>query len=141
MDRSPSSVGRTEIRRAVFDVIRRVLLAQLSRRERRRPREARDRDQARPRPPPRLTKTQRARAVHRANVIEDVLYRCAYDLAEYRDLSTLERRVVEAGRLVRQVNVRRREAADARRRMRGGGGGDDDGVEATLLRTAGSTRP
>ncbi|KAL7540615.1 hypothetical protein ACHAWF_006739 [Thalassiosira exigua] len=143
MDRSPSShrpsasrfVGRTEIRRAVFDVIRRVLLAQLSRQEHRRPRA-----RARPRPPPRLTKAQRARALHRANVIEDVLYRRACSLAEYQDAATLERRVVEAGRMVRQVNARRREAAEARRRMRGGGGGDDDGVEATLPRTAVSSR-
>ncbi|KAL7546707.1 hypothetical protein ACHAWF_010051 [Thalassiosira exigua] len=122
MDRSPSQqpsasrfVSRTEIRRAVHDVVRRALLLRLSRRRRGQPR-AHERD--RRRPPPRLTKAQRSRIIHHANVIEDVLYRRASSLEEYQDRATLERRVFEAGEMVRHINARRREAAEARRRIR-----------------------
>lgn len=95
---------RTSIRRAIHEIILRILRQRLDHL-----RASGLSAASRP------TRKQRRRARRQASLLEDVLYRRACDHAEYEDPTTLEDRVLEAGRAV-YVAGRRREAERARRR-------------------------
>mmetsp|Transcript_28983 Transcript_28983/g.52991 ORF Transcript_28983/g.52991 Transcript_28983/m.52991 type:complete len:171 (-) Transcript_28983:87-599(-) len=115
-------VSRTEMRRAVHDIIRRVLQQRLAEH-----RAAGDVATAASRP----NKAQRRRAVQQSHVLEEIIYRRSCSIEEYQDLSTLEQRVFNAGRAV-YITSQRREMERAVRNRRMAMDHDGDGDEAVV---------
>mmetsp|Transcript_29528 Transcript_29528/g.62652 ORF Transcript_29528/g.62652 Transcript_29528/m.62652 type:complete len:150 (-) Transcript_29528:192-641(-) len=110
--RTVQYASRTDIRDAVHHIVRRILLDRLAQQRHDGHTTAR-----------RLCKSDRCRAQRQAHVLEDILYRRASSLEDYQDLSSLEERVLKAGRAL-YINVHRREMErESRRRIANGGGG------------------
>lgn len=109
-------VSRSDIRRAIHGIVRRLLLQRLA--HQRAEASLRNDASSRSSLPLRLNKAQRCRALRQSHLLEDILYRRASSLMEYQNLSTLEDRVFKAGRAV-YINAQRREMErESRRRMR-----------------------
>mmetsp|Transcript_21638 Transcript_21638/g.45351 ORF Transcript_21638/g.45351 Transcript_21638/m.45351 type:complete len:153 (+) Transcript_21638:196-654(+) len=108
-------LSRTHIRRAVHGIILRVLLQGLAQHG--------DDTTTTNNGSQRLTKAQRKRVIQQSHLLEDILYGHARSIEEYQNLSTLEQRVVDAGRAI-YVSSRRREMERATRRRRHAINGD-----------------
>ncbi len=124
----PELTSRSEIRRAILTIVRRILLNRMIREHRRavaarataaavnssRSKSAASRTSNPPPPPPptRLPRETSLRARAQSRTLESILYKRASSHAEYADLNTLERRVRSAGRAVYMTGVR----VDVRRR-------------------------
>ena len=125
--RTVQYASRTDIRRAINNIVRRILLLRLRITQQRADGSA---------TPARLNKAQRCRALQRSHIFEDILYRRANSIEEYQDLSTLEERVYRAGRAV-YINAQRREMEmeSQRRVMNGdtGQAGEEPGQSGRMV--------
>mmetsp|Transcript_17092 Transcript_17092/g.32082 ORF Transcript_17092/g.32082 Transcript_17092/m.32082 type:complete len:162 (+) Transcript_17092:111-596(+) len=108
-------LSRTDIRRAVHGIIRRVLLQGLAQHD--------DDTTTTNNGSQRLNKAQRKRVIQQSRLLEDIIYRRACSIEEYQDLSTLEQRVFNAGRAV-YITSQRRAMERATRRRRQAMNGD-----------------
>ena len=102
--------SRTDILRAIHNIVRRILLLRLA--------QQRAHGSA---TPARLTKAQRCRALEKSHILEEFLYRRASSMEDYQDVSTLEKRVFRAGRAV-YINTLRRDMESHRRVVNGDNG-------------------
>ncbi len=102
------------MRRAVYSIIRRVLMRFLAQQQRR---DQAAQGAATNNAPLRLNKSQRRTALQEAHLLEEMLYRRACSMEEYQDLSTLEQRAFLAGRAV-YITLQRRGQEGQGRTMR-----------------------